>query len=34
MERQYFSSSTLMGKEEFKKITQLIQSLIDCPDSF
>ena len=34
MDRQYFSSSTLMGKEEHKKVTQLIQSLIDSPDSF
>ena len=34
MERQYFSSSTLMGKEEHKKVTQLLQTLIDSPDSF
>lgn len=32
--RQYFSSSTLMGKEEHKKVTQLLQTLIDSPESF
>jgi len=32
--KTFFSSCTLMGKEELKKLHQLIQSLIDSPDSF
>jgi len=33
-QRTIFSSWTLMGKEELKKVHQLIQSLIDSPDSY
>lgn len=32
--RKYFSSSTLMGREEVKKVNQLLQGLIDSTDSF
>lgn len=31
---QYFLSSTLMGKEENKKMGQLLQGLLDSPDSY
>ena len=32
--RKYFSSHTFMGREEQKKVQQLLQSLMDSPDSF
>jgi hypothetical protein len=32
--RKYFSTSTLMGREEYKKVNQLLQGLLDSPDSF
>ena len=31
---RYYSSSTLMGKEESKKVAQLLQTLFDSTDSF
>ena len=32
--RKYFSSSTLMGKQQNKKVHQLLQNLLDTNDSF
>lgn len=32
--RKYFSTSTLMGREENKKVNQLLQNLLDSNDSF
>jgi len=32
--RRYFSSNTFKGREEQKKVIQLIQSLLDTQDSF
>jgi len=31
---RYFTSNTMMGKEEHKKVTQLLQTLFDTNDSF
>ena len=31
--RKYFSTSTLMGREETKKVSQLLQGLLDSNDS-
>ena len=32
--RRFFSSNTLMGREEHKKVSQLLQNLMDSQDSF